>query len=72
MRSTFGGNAPSDVGSVTPNFAQGALLLKDAEGRYFRLSWEKPPTPEESDRPGRHLEFLPCDAGDNAAVNVDA
>jgi hypothetical protein len=36
-----------NAGFITPNFAEGALLLKDNGGRHFRLEWPK----EERDGP---------------------
>ena len=32
-----------DVGFVVPSFQQGSLMLKDADGRHVRLSWESRP-----------------------------
>jgi hypothetical protein len=29
------------VGFIVPNFDEGSLLLKNAQGQFFRLSWEK-------------------------------
>lgn len=31
----------SDMAALTPSFEKGALLLADADGRRFRLSWEE-------------------------------
>lgn len=31
----------NNVGFIVPNFDEGSLLLKNAHGQFFRLSWEK-------------------------------
>ncbi len=37
-----------------PSFEEGSLVLKDADGRYFRLSWERPE--ESADGSGKEEE----------------